>query len=254
MILLVDIGNTNTHLGLHFEGKIQKTWDMATAPKALPEDLAKAIRQKLPREALLDGAAVASVVPAADALWWNVLQKKFRLNPVWVTHKLPLGINIEYKPPSGVGADRIANAVGGFKQYGGPLIVVDFGTAVTFDVIDIAGNYMGGVIGPGIGLTIEALHRGTALLPKIELREIPNVLGHDTVSAMRSGIVTGFCGMIKEIIARLQKELGFGDECKIVATGGYSEVITKQLPFITDTNPSLTLEGLYEIHSRIHKP
>ncbi len=254
MLLLVDIGNTHTHLGLSLDGaKVEKTWDMQTSPKARPEDLVAEIRKQIPRgvDKHIDGVAVASVVPAMDSLWWNVLERKFRLKPVWVTTKLPLGIEIHYKPASGVGADRIANAVGGFKQYGGPLIIIDFGTAVTFDVIDATGNYLGGVISPGIGLTIRALHEGTALLPKIEIREPVSVLGRDTVSAMRSGIVIGFCGMIREIVERLKSELNFGAELKVVATGGYSEPITKQLPFVSHTNPLLTLEGLCEIYRRI---
>ncbi len=253
MLLVVDIGNTNTHLGLCLEGKVEKAWDITTNVHARPEDLAQAIRKEIPRgvDKRITGVAVASVVPKIDSLWWNVLERRFGLKPVWVTAKLPLGIEIHYKPISGVGADRIANAVGGFKRYGGPLIIIDFGTAVTFDVIDAAGNYLGGVIAPGIGLTIRALHEGTALLPKIEIREPAQVLGCDTVSAMRSGIVVGFSGMIREIVERLKVEIGLADDWKIVATGGYSEPIAKQLPFLSHTNPLLTLEGLCEIHARM---
>ena len=251
MLLVVDIGNTHTHLGICQDGKIQKNWDIPTLPNGGPLFLVQSIQKNVPRRAgLIQGAAVASVVPKMDSLWWTVLEKKFRLSPVWVTSKLPLGIQIHYKPPGGVGADRIANAVGGFKKYGGPLIILDFGTAVTFDVVGENGDYLGGVIAPGIGLTIEALHRGTALLPKIELKEPVTVLGRDTVSAMRSGIAVGFGGMIKEIVARLKSELGFGDSVRIVTTGGYSEPVTKQLGFAAHADPLLTLEGLCEIYSR----
>ena len=253
MLLAVDIGNTHTHLGLCLDGKIEKAWDIPTSAKGGSPCLVDDIRSQIPRGAgkRIEEAAVASVVPGMDALWWEVLEKKFRLRPVWVNAKLPLGIEIHYKPAGGVGADRLANAVGGFTKYGGPLIILDFGTAVTFDVIDATGNYMGGVIAPGIGLTLKALHEGTALLPKIEIRETPTVLGRDTVSAMRSGIVVGFCGMIREIVERLKQELSFGPELKVIATGGYCEPITKQLPFVSATNPMLTLEGLCEIHRRI---
>ena len=256
MLLVVDIGNTNTHLGLCLEGKVEKAWDIPTSSQGGPRTLMQAVRAGIPPKGdrRINGACVASVVPAMDSLWWTVLEKTFRASPVWVTSKLPLGIEIRYKPASGVGADRIANAVGGFKKYAGPLIIIDFGTAVTFDVIDAQGNYLGGVIGPGIGLTLSALHRGTSLLPKIELRNPPpHVLGQDTASAMRSGIVVGFTGMIKEIVQRLKAELHFGDELKVVATGGYSEAITKQLPFVSATNPLLTLEGLCEIHARVSR-
>ena len=253
MLLVVDIGNTNTHLGLCLQGKIEKAWDMPTSSKGGARDLVEAIRREIPRGAgnRIEEAAVASVVPGMDSLWWEVLGKKFRLRPVWLNHKLPLGIEIHYKPASGVGADRLANAVGGFTRYGGPLIILDFGTAVTFDVIDASGNYLGGVITPGIGLTLKALHEGTALLPKIQIRETTTVLGRDTVSAMRSGIVVGFCGMIREIVERLKGELGYGPNLKVIATGGYCEPITRQLPFVSDTNPLLTLEGLCEIHRRV---
>ncbi len=254
MLLVVDIGNTHTHLGLCVDGKVEKAWDIATSSKGGPAELIRGIKAQLPaRQGHITSAAVASVVPNMDALWWNVLEKSFRLKPVWVTSKLALGIEIHYKPASGVGADRIANAVGGFKKYGGPLIIIDFGTAVTFDVIDNHGNYLGGVISPGIGLTIEALHKGTALLPKIELKEPSTVLGKDTVSAMRSGIAVGFTGMIKEIVARLKSELNFGEDVKIITTGGYSEPITKHLGFVAYADPLLTLEGLCTIHQIIKK-
>ena len=253
MLLVVDIGNTNTHLGLCQEGRIEKTWDTPTSVKIGTQGLLREIQRHLPRGARVSGACVASVVPDIDSLWWSVLQKKFRLEPVWVTAKLPLGMEIRYKPVSAVGADRIANAVGGFKKYGGPLIIVDFGTAVTFDVIDAQGNYIGGVIGPGIGLTIQALHEKTALLPKIELKQPLKILGENTVSAMQSGIVVGFCGMIKEVVEGLRRELHHLKEFKVVATGGYCEPIAKQLPFLTEVNPLLTLEGLCEIYERVKK-
>ena len=253
MLLVVDIGNTNTHLGLCLEGKIEKAWNIPTSPKGGPRALMQAVRAGIPAKGdrRIDGACVASVVPDMDSLWWTVLEKTFRVHPVWVTSKLPLGIEIRYKPVTGVGADRIANAVGGFKKYGGPLIIIDFGTAVTCDVIDAQGNYLGGVIGPGIGLTLSALHSGTSLLPKIELRDPPHVLGQDTASAMRSGIVVGFSGMIKEIVQRLKEELHFGSDLQVIATGGFSEAITKQLPFVEHTDTLLTLEGLCEIYTRV---
>jgi type III pantothenate kinase len=258
MLLVVDIGNTNTHLGLCLDGKVEKAWHMRTNPTANSGEVVSAIRAELPRgtDKRITAAAVASVVPQSDSMWWAVLQKTFRLHPVWVTAKLPLGIEIRYKPTKNVGADRIANAVGGFKKYGGPLIIIDFGTAVTLDVIDAKGNYIGGVIGPGIQLTMNALHAGTALLPKMKLKEAlqdpDKVLGQDTVSAMRSGIVFGFCGMVREIVERLKEEQGFNENVAVIATGGNSEAITKRLPFVKVTDPNLTLDGLCEIHARVH--
>ncbi len=255
LLLLVDIGNSTTHLGVSLDGKIEKTWCIPTSSKGGAPALMKNVCDNLPRrgERYLDGAAIASVVPAVDALWWEVLQKKFRLQPVWVTSKLPLGIKIHYKPEGTLGADRIANAIGGFKKYGGPLVVADFGTGVTVDVVAENGDYLGGVIGPGIQMVLKALHEGTALLPPVEFRLPSKVLGQDTVSAIRSGAVMVVCGMVKEAVHRLRIELNYKKPVKVVVTGGYGELMAPSLPFVTDVNPMLTMEGLCEIYRRVRE-
>jgi type III pantothenate kinase len=241
MILLLDIGNTHTHLGLARNDRVGRRLDLpttawfdGTAPQQIERRAGK----------LPDGIAVCSVVP-------RTLPHVRRMAKAWnrpllvLTAKNVVGIGIDYPDPETIGADRLANAVALRKHFGAPAVGVDFGTAVTFDVIDKAGNYAGGIIAPGLAAMTDYLHEKTALLPRIRIRETRAWIGKNTEQAMRIGAVHGYRGLIKELLAGLRRELGCENErLPVVATGGYARLMAAKLPEITRVDPGLTLEGL----------
>ncbi len=241
MILLFDIGNTHTHLGLADRKRVIKqaniptaTWFAGGAEKLVLKFIGRAV---------LKGAAVCSVVPRATPLVCAMVRRRWHFDCLELTPKTLRGVGIDYPRPKTIGPDRLANAVAVARHYGAPAVVVDFGTAVTFDVVDRAGNYVGGIIAPGLAAMTEYLHEKTALLPRIKIRAEKAVIGKNPAQAMLIGAVHGYRGLIRGLIAELKKHLR-AQRLPVVATGGYARLIAAEMPEITAIEPLLTLEGL----------
>jgi type III pantothenate kinase len=241
MILLLDIGNTNTHLGLANAERVTKQANIPTA--GWFEGTAKSRVLKFAGKARLEGAAASSVVPRASLFARKAVKQLWGLEFLELTPKTLRGVGIEYPKPASIGPDRLANAVSVHHHYGAPSVVVDFGTAVTFDVVNKSGNYAGGIIAPGLAAMTEYLHEKTALLPRIRIRETKNVIGKSTEEAMLVGAVHGYRGLIRGLISELKDEMN-APHFPVVATGGYANLIASKLPEITAVDPLLTLEGL----------
>jgi type III pantothenate kinase len=241
MILLFDIGNTHTHLGLADQRRVRKTINIPTRAwrrGAAPVQLSAFIGKNQ-----ITGAALCSVVPRATPLVRKAVRALWRLPVLELTPDTLRGVGIDYPNPYSIGPDRLANAVAARQCFGAPVVVVDFGTAVTFDVVDARGNYVGGIIAPGLAAMTDYLHEKTALLPKIEIREIKSAIGKSTEHAMLVGAVQGYRGMVRELINALKIEMK-SKRLPVVATGGYAKLIAAKLPEISAVASDLTLEGL----------
>ena len=241
MILLLDIGNTHTHLGLANKTKVTRQTDFATGAwvgKSAEKHLAA-----FAGRSEIEGVAFCSVVPDVTSLVRPMVKRLWALSVLELTSKTIRGVGINYPRPESIGADRLANAVAVKALFGAPAVVVDFGTAVTFDVIDKRGDYVGGIIAPGLAAMTDYLHEKTALLPKIKIREVQAVIGKNTEQAMLIGAVHGYRGLIRELLSELKGELD-SSRLPVVATGGYAALIASKLPEITAVKPLLTLEGL----------
>ena len=244
MILLLDIGNTHTHLGLAQGRRLLRSLDVPTA--AWFDGAAARVTARFVAGPPLEGAAFCSVVPRATPRVRRALLAAWRLDPLELTHRTVRGVGIDYPRPASIGPDRLANAVAARHRFGTPVIVLDFGTAVTFDVVNAAGDYVGGIIAPGLAALTDYLHEKTALLPRIRIREVRRAIGRSTAEAMRIGAVRGYRGLIRELLAAVRRELG----CRrlpVVATGGYARLMARGLPEITAVAPALTLEGVLEV-------
>lgn len=241
MILLFDIGNTNTHLGLANATRVVKQADVPTA--AWFNGRASTLVATFVARARLDGAVLCSVVPCATPLVVKSVRRLWQLPCLELTSRTLRGVGIDYPKPDTIGPDRLANAVAARHRFGAPAVVVDFGTAVTFDVVDRAGNYVGGIIAPGLAAMTDYLHEKTALLPRIRIREVSSPIGKSTEQAMLVGAVHGYRGLVRELIMELKRELKIR-RLPVVATGGYAQLIGSRLPDITAVDPLLTLEGL----------
>jgi len=253
VLLAVDVGNTQTAVGLMEGAAIVDDWHIATVRHRTGDEIAGllagflAMRGERPRE-VIDEVAVASVVPRLTTQWVEMCEKHLGLTPFVIGPGVRTGIRILIKNPAEVGADRIANTVAAFETYGGPCIVVDFGTATTFDVVSAEGDYIGGVIAPGIEVSMEALTTRAAKLTKVDLVEPEQVIGKSTVECLQSGAVYGFAGQVEGIIAAVRGELGA--EAKVVATGGLAEMIARHTPSVSAVDPHLTLRGIETILRR----
>jgi type III pantothenate kinase len=241
MIALLDIGNTHTHLGLANSRRVLRHADVLTQEWRVGASKSAAARflKKTP----LTGAILCSVVPAVTPVVIDFLRAEFGLSCLELTDRTVRGVGIDYPKPWTIGPDRLANAVAVKHHFGAPAVVVDFGTAVTFDVVDGAGNYVGGIIAPGLNAMTDYLHEKTALLPRIRIREVSVSVGKNTKQAMLIGAVKGYRGLIRELVGELQRAM----RCRrlpVVATGGYARLISSKLPEITSVEPLLTLEGL----------
>lgn len=241
MLLLLDLGNTNTHLGLADGRRIVKQTDLPTSAWSGPQ--ARKFVAGFVGARRLEGAALCSVVPGATPRALDAIWKTWRLDALELTHRSLRGVGIDYPRPGSIGPDRLANALAARQRYGAPVVVVDFGTAVTFDVVAASGDYVGGIIAPGLAAMTEYLHDKTALLPRVRIREIRSTIGRSTEEAMLIGAVHGYRGLVRELIAELKRELGVR-RLPVVATGGYARLIAARLPEITAVEPGLTLEGL----------
>ena len=246
MLLALDIGNTAITIGVFDGEKIRARWSIATDVENLVDEYAILLLNLLQTEELhasdITEAVLGSVVPSLTPVFQEVCRRYFKVTPLVVDPGIRTGIRILYDSPRDVGADRVIDAVAAIKLYGPPLIIVDFGTATVFDAISREGDYVGGAIAPGIGISLEALFGRTAKLPRIELERPKNAIGKTTVNAMQSGIVFGYVGLVEGVIARMKKELQ-GD-AKVIATGGYAPLIARETPVIQEVNVDLTLIGL----------
>ena len=241
MILLFDIGNTNTHVGLANGQRVVRHADIPTAAW-LAGRATKQLRSFVGKTKL-EGAAICSVVPRATPKIQATVRALWKLRVVVLTPKTLRGVGIDYPKPETIGPDRLANAVAARHRFGAPSVVVDFGTAVTFDVVDARGNYVGGIIAPGLAAMTDYLHEKTALLPRIQIREVKSLVGKSTEHAMLVGAVHGYRGLVRELIIELKRELKV-KRLPVVATGGYAKLIASKLPEISALEMNLTLEGL----------
>lgn len=254
MILVIDVGNTNIVLGVYQQETLQHFWRLSTNRQATADEYGVMIHNLFSLAGLsvkdIDGVIISSVVPPIMSTMELLCETYLYKTPLIVGPGVKTGLNIRYENPREVGADRIVNAVAAIEQYGGemPLVVVDFGTATTFDVIDVKGNYLGGAIVPGIGISTEALYQRAAKLPRIELTKPKSVIGRNTVHSMQAGIIFGYAGQVDGIVDRISQELG--TQPKVVATGGLADLIASESRTIDTTNPLLTLEGLRLIYNR----
>jgi type III pantothenate kinase len=241
MILLFDIGNTHTHIGLADNRRVLKQMNLPTCEWSGGK--AGARIAKFAGAKKIEGAALCSVVPLATPLVRKMIQALWKLPVLELTPKTLSGVGIDYPKPDSIGADRLANAVAAKFHFGAPVVVVDFGTAVTFDVVDLKGNYIGGIIAPGLAAMTDYLHEKTALLPKIKIREVKAFVGKNTEQAMLIGAVHGYRGLVRELIGELKRELR-AKKLPVIATGGYAKLIAAKLPEISEVKTDLTLEGL----------
>ena len=253
MLLAIDAGNTNIVFAVCDEGKIRVQWRAATKTARTADEYAVWLAQLLKLEGMgfsdLKEAIIATVVPATLFDLRDFCRRYLSCEPLIVgAPDVDLGIGVNADRPNAVGADRLANAVAAHERYKGAVIVVDFGTATNFDIVAGNGDFDGSVIAPGVNLSIEALHRAAALLPRIAIHRAQAVIGKDTVPAMQSGIYWGYVGLIDGLIARIKSE--YAKPMTVVATGGLAHLFHKDIPAIDHIDPDLTIRGLALIHGR----
>ena len=254
LLLAMDVGNTNTGLGVFQGKKLIANWRLTTAHDQTVDEYGILTRDLFTVAGISPsktaGVIVASVVPPVNATLAQMSERYFGIRAVFVESKMPGVLPVRYENPAEVGADRIANAAAVFEKYGGPAIVVDFGTAINFDVVSAKGEYLGGVIAPGIGISADALFAQAARLFRVEIRDPGKAIGSNTAGSMQAGFYYGFVGMVDGILERLRKELKGNPH--IIATGGQAQLIARGSRFIESVDEHLTLDGLRILWSR-HK-
>jgi type III pantothenate kinase len=256
MLLTIDVGNTNTVLGVFEGAELRAHWRLTTRREQTPDEYGILVRSLFAGSGLeparIQAIALASVVPPLTPVLVDLARKYLGREPLVIGPGVKTGMPILYEPPGDVGADRIVNGVAALALYGGPVIVVDFGTATTLDVITRRGEYAGGVICPGIGISADALFQRAARLPRVDVRHPDRVVGRTTVGSMQSGLYFGYAAMCEGLIARIRAEIG--EPARVVATGGLAETLAAETPSIETGNPVLTLVGLRLIYERNPQP
>jgi type III pantothenate kinase len=252
MLLVVDAGNTNVVFAVHDGAKWRGIWRIATDAMRTSDEygvwLSALLTHSGLREADITQAVIGTVVPAALYHLRRLIRDWFTVEPLVAQARLDWGFRIRTDNPEEVGADRLLNALAGHRKYGGPLVVIDFGTATTFDVVGDNGDYLGGVISPGINLSMEALHSAAARLPRIGIGRPSAVIGTNTIAAMRSGIYWGYVALIEGVVARIQAE--YRAELKVVGTGGLAPLLAEGTSVLATLDPDLTLDGLRLLAAR----
>ncbi len=247
MLLVADVGNTQTHIGLISGGQVVDEWRLATIRHRTSDELAGMLQSLFTLRGttmrdVVDEVGIASVVPRLTQQWVEMCDKHLGVDAFVVGPGARTGMRIAMKNPAEVGADRIVNAVAAFEKYGGPCIVADYGTATTFDVVSADGDYLGGAISPGIEVSLEALTTRAARLIKVELIEPDHAIGKSTTEALQSGAVYGFAGEIEGIVHAIWEELG--ERAQVIATGGLADMIARHTDVIAEVDPLLTLRGI----------
>ena len=252
MILVVDVGNSNIVLGIYKHRELLHHFRISTSRQSTVDEYGILTHNFFQMSGIstsdIEGVIISSVVPPLVNVLEEMCIKYVRKKPLIVGPGIKTGLNLRYENPREVGADRIVNAVAAIDQFNCPLVVVDFGTATTFDCIDGEGNYLGGAIVPGIGISTEALYQRASKLPRIELEKPKKVIGRNTIHAMQAGIIFGYAGQVDGIVERIKEEMQATP--KVIATGGLAELIASETKTIEVVSPMLTLEGLRIIYER----
>ena len=258
MLLAIDVGNTNIVLGVFDESRLAESWRLATMRERTADEVGILVTHLFAHSAIpldrVSGIILSSVVPPLTRTMEEMAERYFGHTPLTVDPGTNTGMPVLYTPVSDVGADRVVNGVAAYDAYGRekqiPVIVVDFGTATTFDAISAAGEYIGGVICPGIGISADALFQRAARLPRVDVRKPPTVIGGTTVTSMQSGLFFGYVEMVDGIVRRMRVELDGGDRAACIATGGMADIIAAETTVIEQVDPDLTLKGLRLIWKR----
>ena len=261
MLLAIDVGNTNIVLGVIDGDQLTQSWRLQTLRERTADELGILVTQLFEQSALdkarIDGIILSSVVPPLTGTMQEMAERYFGITPLTVDSSTNTGMPVLYTPPSDVGADRVVNAVAAYETFGRagrvPVIAVDFGTATTFDVISSAGEYIGGVICPGIGISADALFQRAARLPRVDVRKPPSIIGQTTVTSMQAGLFFGYVSMVDGIVTRIRAELTDGERAVCIATGGMAGVLANETATIQRVEPDLTLQGLRLIWERAAK-
>ncbi len=255
MLLAIDAGNTNVTIGIFEGAKILTRWRLRTVHDQTPDEWGIKLRSLFALEDVplrrVKGIVVASVVPPLETTLTEMARRYFDIEPMFVTGRTETGLSVLYDNPREVGADRIVNAVAALAKYGGPCVVVDLGTAITFDAVSANAEYIGGIICPGIGISIAGLFQKTARLPMVDFRDPGRLIGTNTVGSMQSGLYYGTIAMIDGIVEKMVAEMG--PTTNTVATGGQAGLITRGSKFVKTADEDLTLEGLRLIWERNQK-
>ncbi|HZK25586.1 MAG TPA: type III pantothenate kinase [Oscillospiraceae bacterium] len=252
MLLAIDVGNTNMVLGIYQGTELKVSWRISTHRQQTGDEYGIILKNLFSQTGItaekLSGIIISSVVPPLMSALTEMSRRYMHQEPLVIGADINMGINLLVDNPWEVGADRIVNAVAGYALYGGPLIIVDFGTATTIDAVSAAGDYLGGAIAPGIGISTEALFQRAAKLPRVELVRPQQVIGRNTIASMQAGIIYGFAGQVDGIVNRMAKE--FTAAPQVIATGGLATLIATESETLQTVNPMLTLDGLRIIYER----
>jgi type III pantothenate kinase len=252
MLLVVDVGNTQTHFGTFRDGELVEHWRFATVSESTADELGAAFANLLELRGLsfddLNASIVSTVVPELEIEYEHMSTRYLGHQTLLVGPGLKTGMPIRIDNPRELGADRLVNSIAAYERFGGPCVVVDFGTSINYDVVSAEGEFLGGIIAPGIEISMEALHQRAAKLVRVDLEEPRAVIGKSTIDSVRSGIVYGFAGQVDGIVERVRGELG--EDTRAIATGGLAEFIVPYCESIDDTDDLLTLTGLRILYER----